>query len=67
MIFFIKQSKKNNPVGILNDSSVSIDATHVEANTIKKTPERLMKHLARKIIKTYSVAFWPVIQRFLIL
>jgi len=40
--------------GILNDSSVSIDATHVEANTIKKTPERLMKHLARKIIKSYQ-------------
>jgi hypothetical protein len=26
----------------------------VEANTIKKTPERLMKHLARKIIKSYQ-------------
>lgn len=40
--------------GILKDSSVSIDATHVEANTIKKSPERLMKHLARKIIKSYQ-------------
>ncbi len=34
--------------------SVSIDTTHIEANTIKKTPERLMKHLGKKIIKTYT-------------
>lgn len=40
--------------GIIKGTSVSIDATHVEANTIKKTPERLMKHLARKIVKTYE-------------
>lgn len=39
--------------GIIECKTVSIDATHIEANTIKKTPERLMKHLARKIIKTY--------------
>ena len=37
--------------GIIKDEGVSIDSTHVEANTIKKTPERLMKHLARNIIK----------------
>lgn len=41
--------------GIIDGTSVSIDATHIEANTIKKTPERLMKHLARKITKTYEV------------
>lgn len=40
--------------GIIESTSISIDATHIEANTIKKTPERLMKHLARKIIKTYE-------------
>lgn len=40
--------------GIIKKESVSIDATHVEANTIKKSPERLMKHLARKIIKCYQ-------------
>lgn len=40
--------------GIVEGKSVSIDATHIEANTIKKTPERLMKHLGRKIIKTYG-------------
>jgi transposase len=37
--------------GLIKGNSVSIDATHIEANTIKKTPERLMKHLARKILK----------------
>jgi len=40
--------------GIIKGTSVSIDATHIEANTIKKTPERLMKHLARKIIGAYE-------------
>lgn len=40
--------------GIIQATSVSIDATHIEANTKKKTPERLMNHLARKIIKTYE-------------
>ena len=40
--------------GIIESTSISIDTTHIEANTIKKTPERLMKHLARKIIKTYE-------------
>src|SRR5690606_38732543 len=39
---------------IIKGTSVSIDATHIEANTIKKTPERLMKHLAKKIINTYE-------------
>jgi IS5 family transposase len=41
--------------GLIRGSSVSIDATHIEANTIKKTPERLMKHLAQKIIKAFEV------------
>ena len=40
--------------GIIKGTSISIDATHIEANTVKKTPERLMKQLARKIIKTYE-------------
>lgn len=39
---------------IIKGTGVSIDATHIEANTIKKTPERLMKHLAKKIIKAYE-------------
>lgn len=33
-------------------TGISDDATHIEANTIKKTPERIMKHLARKIFKS---------------
>lgn len=41
--------------GLIKGNSVSIDATHIEANTIKKTPERLMKHLARKIIQAFEV------------
>ena len=36
---------------IQNTTGISDDATHIEANTIKKTPERIMKHLARKIFK----------------
>jgi transposase len=40
--------------GIIKGKSVSIDATHIEANTKKKTPERLMKHLGKKIIQTYE-------------
>ena len=33
------------------DNGVSIDTTHILANTIKKVPERIMKHLAKKIFK----------------
>lgn len=36
--------------GIIRGAGVSIDSTHIIANTIKKTPERLMKHLGRHII-----------------
>lgn len=37
--------------GIIKGTGLSMDATHTHANTIKKVPERIMKHLARKIIK----------------
>ena len=38
--------------GIISDTTgISMDATHIEANTIRKMPERMMKHLARKIFK----------------
>ena len=37
---------------IPNTTGISDDATHIEANTKRKTPERLMKHLARKIFKS---------------
>ena len=37
--------------GIIKGSGMSIDATHVIANTVKKVPERIMKHLAKKIFR----------------
>jgi len=38
--------------GIIKSSNgIAIDTTHIEANTIKKVPERIMKQLARKIFK----------------
>jgi hypothetical protein len=40
--------------GIIKGNSVSIDATHIEANTIKKKPERIMKHLGKAIAHTYE-------------
>ena len=33
------------------ETGESIDATHILANTTKKVPERVMKHLAKKIFK----------------
>jgi transposase len=51
IIEVVRQCVEN---GIIEGKSVSIDATHIEANTKKKTPERLMKHLAKKIIKIYQ-------------
>lgn len=44
----VRQCIKN---GIIKGSGISIDCTHIEANTIKKVPERVMKHLAKKILK----------------
>ena len=38
--------------GIINsENGIAIDTTHIEANTVKKVPERIMKHLAKKIFK----------------
>jgi transposase len=37
--------------GIIKGTGASIDATHTAANTIKKVPERVMKHLAVKILR----------------
>lgn len=36
---------------LIKGDGVSVDATHIEANTIRKVPERIMKHLALKIFK----------------
>lgn len=40
---------------IKSESAISIDTTHCEANTIKKVPERIMKHLAQKIFKGLTI------------
>jgi len=38
--------------GIISDTTgISMDATHIEANTIREMPERIMKQLAKKIFK----------------
>lgn len=37
--------------GVIKSGSISIDTTHIEANTVKKVPERIMKHLAKKIFR----------------
>ena len=38
--------------GIIKGTGISVDCTHTEANTIKKVPERIMKHLAKGILKS---------------
>ena len=40
---------------IKKENGIVIDTTHIEANTTKKTPERIMKHLARKIFKEANI------------
>jgi len=35
--------------GIIKGGGINIDATHIEANCVKKVPERMMRHLARRI------------------
>lgn len=38
--------------GIIKSSNgIVIDTTHIEANTVKKVPERIMKHLSKNIFK----------------
>lgn len=38
--------------GIIKGTGISVDCTHTAANTVKKVPERIMKHLAKKIVKS---------------
>ena len=40
--------------GIIQNTGISIDATHTKANTFKATPERVMKRLAKKVFKTLT-------------
>lgn len=37
--------------GIIKSESLTVDTTHIEANCTKKVPERIMKHLAKRIFK----------------
>ena len=37
--------------GIIKGDSLTVDTTHIEANCTKKIPERIMKHLAKRIFK----------------
>jgi IS5 family transposase len=36
---------------IKNESGIIIDSTHIQANTIRKVPERLMEHMAKNIFR----------------
>jgi glycerate-2-kinase len=47
--------------GLINaDNGASIDTTHILANTTKKVPERVMKHLAKKIFKAMDKADYEI-------
>ena len=37
--------------GLIKGDGISVDTTHIEANCTKKVPERIMKHLAKRIFK----------------
>jgi transposase len=37
--------------GMIKGTGISVDCTHIAANTTKKVPERVMKHLAKGIIR----------------
>jgi transposase len=37
--------------GLIRGTGISVDCTHITANTTKKVPERIMKHLAKGIIR----------------
>ena len=44
--------------GIIEDTGISIDATHTEASTLKCTPERLMSRIVKKMFKTCESRDW---------
>ncbi len=37
--------------GVIKGDALTVDTTHIEANCTKKVPERIMKHLAKRIFK----------------
>jgi transposase len=47
--------------GIINaENGSSVDVTHILANTTKKVPERIMKHLAKKIFKAMKITDYEI-------
>jgi len=47
--------------GIINaENGTTVDAMHVYANTVKKVPERIMKHLAKKIFKAMDIVEYDI-------
>lgn len=38
--------------GLIKGDGLTVDTTHIEANCTKKAPERIMKHLAKRIFKS---------------
>lgn len=48
--------------GIIKGQGVSIDCTHTHANTVKKIPERVLKHLAKNIIHNLEEEFGTIPQ-----
>lgn len=41
--------------GLIKGDSLTVDTTHIEANCTKKVPERIMKHLAKRIFKGLEI------------
>lgn len=41
--------------GLIKGESLTVDTTHIEANCTKKVPERIMKHLAKRIFKSLEI------------
>lgn len=37
--------------GVIKSDALTVDTTHIEVNCTKKDPERIMKHLAKRIFK----------------
>lgn len=53
LIEIVKQCIEKGIISVEN--GLAIDTTHILANTTKKVPERIMKHLAKKIFKAEGI------------
>ena len=53
LIEIVRQCIENDIINAEN--GLAIDTTHILANTTKKVPERIMKHLAKKIFKAEGI------------